>query len=95
MHRAAIESIFGLRQGSQDLCFTPCLPSHWQQAELTLVRDGRTMRFILYRASTLVALAATAQWGAQLLHPGQPLHWSGLAVDTCFVIPLLDEATKA
>jgi len=92
MHRAAIESIFGLRQGEQDLCFTPCLPSHWQQAELTLVRDGRTMRFILYRASTLAALAATAQWGAQLLHPGQPLRWLGLATDTCFVIPLMDEA---
>jgi cyclic beta-1,2-glucan synthetase len=36
MHRAAIESIFGLRQGARDLCFMPCLPSHWQQAELTL-----------------------------------------------------------
>ena len=90
MHRAAIESIFGLRQGAQDLCFTPCLPSHWQQAELTLVRDGRTMRFILFRGPALAALAATAQWGAQLLRPGQPLQWPGLAPDTCFVIPLLD-----
>ena len=92
LHRAAIESIFGLRQGAQDLCFTPCLPSHWQQAELTLVRDGRTMRFILFRGPTLAALAATAQWGAQLLRPGQPLQWPSLALDTCFVIPLLDEA---
>ena len=31
MHRAAIESIFGLRLGAQELCFTPCLPSHWNR----------------------------------------------------------------
>ncbi len=36
---------------ARDLCFMPCLPSHWQQAELTLRRDGRTMRFILMRSS--------------------------------------------
>ena len=95
MHRAAIESIFGLHQGAQDLRFAPCLPSHWNQAELTLRRDGRTMRFILVRASTRPALAATAQWGAELLRPGQPLQWSGLAPHTCFVVPLLDEAVPA
>ena len=95
MHRAAIESIFGLRQGARALYFTPCLPSHWNQAELTLRRDGRTMRFILVRASTRPALAATAQWGAELLRPGQPLQWSGLAPNTCFVVPLLDEAVPA
>jgi hypothetical protein len=50
------------------------------------------MRFILFRGPTLAALAATAQWGAQLLRPGQPLQWPSLALDTCFVIPLLDEA---
>jgi cyclic beta-1,2-glucan synthetase len=92
MHRAAIESIFGLRLGAQDLCFAPCLPSHWNQAELTLVRDGRSMRFILYRATTLAALAATAQWGAKALRPGDTLKWLGLPADSCFVIPLLDEA---
>jgi cyclic beta-1,2-glucan synthetase len=57
MHRAAIESIFGLRQGARDLCFMPCLPSHWQRAELTLRRDDRTMRFILMRASPAEAAA--------------------------------------
>jgi cyclic beta-1,2-glucan synthetase len=76
MHRAAIESIFGLRQGARDLCFMPCLPSHWQQAELTLRRDGRTMRFILMRASPADALQASAPRGAQLLAPGQLLHWT-------------------
>ena len=95
LHRAAVESMFGLRQGAQDLCFVPCLPSHWDQAELTLVRDGRTMRFILRRASPSAALAATAQWGAQLLRPGQPLHWLALAPHSCFVIPLWGEDETA
>ena len=91
MHRAAIESIFGLKLGAQELCFWPCLPSHWPQAELTLVRDGRTMRFILHRANQVGALAATAQWGAQPLRPGQPLKWTSLEEHTCFVIALQEE----
>nr|MDP2192315.1 glucoamylase family protein [Rhodoferax sp.] len=95
MHRAAIESIFGLRQGAQDLAFKPCLPSHWHEAELTLVRDERTMRFILVRATANAALEATAQWGAQLLCPGQSLAWPGLALQTCFVIPLLGDGETA
>ena len=95
MHRAAIASIFGLRQGAQELSFTPCLPSHWQRAELTLKRDERTMHFILVRATAAEALAATAAEegpaGAQLLHVGQALHWPGLAPHSCFVIPLGDD----
>ena len=95
MHRAAIGSIFGLRHGAKDLSFTPCLPSHWPQAELTLARDGRTMRFIFVRAAARGALAATEPAGAQLLRPGQPLNWPALAAHTCFVIPLLDEPETA
>jgi cyclic beta-1,2-glucan synthetase len=95
MHRAAIESIFGLRLGCRELHFVPCLPSHWQQAELTLVREGRAMRFILYRASAPAALAATAKWDALLLRPGQKLDWSSLGAHTCFVIPLQDAPEKA
>ncbi len=95
MHRAAIESIFGLRLGPEDLTFTPCLPSHWPQAELTLVRDGRTMRFILCRAGTPAALEATAKWGALLLRPGEILKWSSLTSHACFVIPLLGETAPA
>ena len=92
LHRAGIESIFGLRQDAHELTFTPCLPSHWPQAELTLVRAGRSMRFILIRSDASAALAATSRWNAQLLRPGQPLNWTGLALDhTCFVIPLEDE----
>ncbi len=91
MHRAAIESIFGLHQEAEVLWFTPCLPSHWQQVELSLKRDGRTMRFILVRATEVAALEATVQWNAKLLRPGELLKWQGLEPHTCFVIPLLAE----
>jgi cyclic beta-1,2-glucan synthetase len=60
MHRGAIESIFGLHLSADALSFSPCLPLHWQSAELTLARDGRTMRFILMRETALLALEACA-----------------------------------
>ncbi|MDD2881044.1 MAG: glucoamylase family protein [Rhodoferax sp.] len=88
LHRAGIESIFGLRQRAKTLTFTPCLPSRWPQAEITLVRGQQEMRFILVRASASAALQATEQWGAQLLNPGQELDWQNLPAKTCFVIPL-------
>jgi cyclic beta-1,2-glucan synthetase len=90
MHRAAVESIFGLQLGSEYLSFIPCLPSHWPQAELKLQRDGRTMRFILRRSTPADALKETAQWHAQLLLKRQQLQWINLAIESCFVIPLLD-----
>ena len=92
LHRAAVESIFGLQQGAHTLTFTPCLPSHWPQAELTLKRgqgkDSRTMRFILIRHAALAELESTAPWGAQILEPGEPLAWRDLTPQSCFVIPL-------
>ena len=91
MHRAAIESIFGLQQGTESLFFTPCLPSHWRQAELTLRRDGRTMRFILVRGTPRAALEASAAQQAVLLRRGELLSWRGLAPQTCYVVPLLDD----
>jgi cyclic beta-1,2-glucan synthetase len=98
MHRAAIESIFGLRLGAQDLSFTPCLPSHWPEAQLTLARDGRTMRFILIRASADAALDAAAGLlagtAAQIVRPGQALRWTVLAPHSCFVVPLLRDGAR-
>jgi cyclic beta-1,2-glucan synthetase len=90
MHRAAVESMFGLQLGPQELSFAPCLPSHWPRAELTLRRDGRSMRFILVRATAQEALASTAPMGAQLLRTGQALRWTELPDHSCFVIPLRD-----
>jgi cyclic beta-1,2-glucan synthetase len=88
LHRAAIESLFGLSQRAQTLSFTPCLPSHWPKAELTLVRGQRSMRFIMIRASTADALQAAAVTGAQLLQAGEALHWLELTGSSCFVMPL-------
>ena len=88
MHRAAIESIFGLTQQAQMLMFNPCLPSHWPQVELTLVRDEKVMRFTLIRASESGALEAVAQPHVRLLRPGEVLSWHGLPEQTHFVIPL-------
>jgi cyclic beta-1,2-glucan synthetase len=99
MHRAAIESIFGLHQGAQQLAFKPCLPSHWKQAELTLVRDAHVMRFILVRAAADAALHVAAleagALNARLLLVGQLLHWSTLPAQSCFVIPLLGQPATA
>jgi cyclic beta-1,2-glucan synthetase len=92
MQRAAMESIFGLQLGAHDLRFRPCLPSAWPQAELALVRGERKLRFILIRDTAGAALKATASFGAQLLLPGQSLQWIAQASDSCFVIPLLEQA---
>lgn len=93
LHRAAIESMFGLQHEAQTLRFAPCLPAHWPLAELTLRREGRTMRFVLVRATADGALAAAAATlagtRAELLHPGQALAWTALPAQSCFVLPLL------
>ena len=92
MHRAAVESIFGLRMDSIELSFSPSLPSAWPQAELHLRRAGQSMHFIFIRASTEAALAATAPQNAALLRLKQTLAWPQLGASTCFVIPLLGHA---
>ncbi len=82
--------MFGLQQGAQVMRFVPCLPTQWQQAEITLRRDGLVLRFIAVRALSDAALKKTEQWDAQLLLPGQTLAWQELQGDHCFVIPLLE-----
>ena len=99
LHRAAVESIFGLHQSASQLSFTPCLPSHWPQAELTLTREARTMRFVLMRATNLAALEAALAGGVDahtpLLQPGQPLAWAALPLRSAFIVPLLDTPLEA
>jgi cyclic beta-1,2-glucan synthetase len=92
LHRAAIESIFGLRQEARELSFSPCLPAAWARAELSLTRDGRTMRFVFVRAAPQEALQALRSDApdARLLRVGQPLAWTVLPPHTCFCVPLAD-----
>ncbi len=85
LHRAALESIFGLRLQADVLSFEPCLPPHWPQAELTLRRDDRCMRFLLLRADRPVPV--DGPWaGAQALRPGQALRWPELPAETRYVV---------
>jgi cyclic beta-1,2-glucan synthetase len=92
LHRAALGSILGLQMGAEDLCFTPCLPTHWPRAELTLVRNGHSMRFVLVRGEPLAALATCTDPHAQLLRVGESLRWTDLPQNSCFVVPLLPAA---
>jgi cyclic beta-1,2-glucan synthetase len=87
LHRAAIESMFGLHTDAQGLCFTPCLPGHWPQAELTLRREGRVLHCRLVRATAAQVVLSP---GERLLRPGERLDWAGLVAGDCrCVVPLL------
>ena len=90
LHRAAIESMFGLDLRAESLCFVPCLPSHWPRAELTLRREARVLRFILLRATEEQAVQEALATQGRVLAVGQLLHWKRLAGAHCFVIPLAD-----
>jgi cyclic beta-1,2-glucan synthetase len=93
MHRAAIESIFGLHQRAQEQEFNPCLPRHWTQVELTLLRDERSLHFILLRCEPAALALAAVKWHATVLQPGQPLRWLDLPAKSSFVIPLQPDDT--
>ncbi|HYN62731.1 MAG TPA: carbohydrate-binding protein, partial [Rubrivivax sp.] len=94
LHRAAIESIFGLHQEARELWFTPCLPSHWPRAEISLKRDGRTMRFVFMRETAHAALESMRRdlMATQWLEPGQRLAWAELPQHNSFIVPLRDGA---
>jgi cyclic beta-1,2-glucan synthetase len=79
MHRAAVESIFGLRLGARDLHFRPCLPRAWPQASLVLRRDGRSLHFLLVRGVDAPASAGASLQPATVLRPGEVLAWAALA----------------
>jgi cyclic beta-1,2-glucan synthetase len=93
LHRAAVESIFGLQLDARELSFTPCLPLHWPRAELRLTRDGRTMRFVFVRGDARAVLDGLRDElpDAQLLRPFTLLDWTVLPAHSVFVVPLLDE----
>ncbi|HEX5357154.1 MAG TPA: glucoamylase family protein [Aquabacterium sp.] len=82
LHRAAIEAIFGLQIKANTLSFMPCLPPHWQTAELTLQREGRALHFILSRAPASVH-------GEHLqLQAGEALDWRAAPAHAVYVVPL-------
>ena len=82
LQRAAIESMFGLQLRHDTLRLTPCLPPDWNEAELSLRRDGRVMRFLLLREAPPRLPA-----GATLLRVGETLHWRELPAQALLVVP--------
>ncbi len=83
LHRAAIEHLFGLRQHGPEISFMPCLPSHWEQAELTLRRSGRSLQVVFCRPGSIPAFE-TEPGGALSpstveIQAGQRLRWDTLA----------------
>ncbi len=99
MHRAATESIFGLRIGAESLNLTPCLPLAWPQVELILRRDQRILHFVLVRVTNMNDLGAmTLQLRQDLylekdqalttLRVGEPLQWHALKGTHYFLVPI-------
>ena len=88
LHRAAVESIFGLDLHATRLRLRPCLPPAWPQARITLRRGGKALCFILQRGSDAEIEALRSQNRAQSLAPGDWLDWADLPADSCFVIAL-------
>lgn len=82
LHRAAVESIFGLQLDGDGLHCLPCLPAAWGQAELTLRRDGRALRLVFAREP------AALHPELPRLAPGQRLRWHELPQHSEFVVPL-------
>ena len=64
LHRAAIEHMFGMRQRDGEIAFVPCLPAHWDHAEIVLKRDGRALRVALCRPEATDAIERAQRAGA-------------------------------
>jgi cyclic beta-1,2-glucan synthetase len=78
MHRAAIESMFGVAQRGDELVVRPCLPSAWSQAELRLTRAGKSVRLLFVRATDAAPEVLAAAASARLLGVGETIRWSTL-----------------
>ncbi|MEO8835510.1 MAG: carbohydrate-binding protein, partial [Caldimonas sp.] len=78
LHRAAIESMFGLRQRGDTIAVHPALPSSWEEAELRLARDGKTLRIVFTRGP----IAAPATPPGRRLAIAETLAWSSLGPET-------------
>ncbi|MDQ6639047.1 MAG: carbohydrate-binding protein, partial [Pseudomonadota bacterium] len=96
LHRAAIESMFGLAQHGDELVIRPCLPSAWSRAELRLTRAGKAVRILFARATAAPAQGLAAAASARLIEVGETLRWSALdpAVPLLVVLPAAVEPTR-
>jgi cyclic beta-1,2-glucan synthetase len=88
LHRAALESILGLHLQGDELWFTPCLPTHWPKAVVTLSREGRSMHFVLMRTVAQAPLAECDLHHAQVLQVAERLRWKELPPHSHFIVPV-------
>ena len=92
LHRAAVESIFGLRLSATRLSLHPCLPAHWPHAEITLRRGERVMRFVLLRGAddtdTVDEALREVPVDARPLAVGEAVEWTALPASSCHVVRL-------
>jgi cyclic beta-1,2-glucan synthetase len=86
MHRAAVESICGLRVRAGSVCITPHLPSHWPAVTLTLQREGRAHEFIVCTAGAAADIGHALARGATPLAEGAWLALAGLASGSCHLV---------
>ena len=99
LHRAAVESIFGLNLSAHGLSLKPSLPAHWPRAEMTLRRAERTVRIVIVQtlgvqhgqAPLAKVEAAPSTVGdlpanVVLLRVGQSIDWTALPPTSCLLL---------
>ncbi|MEP7301037.1 MAG: hypothetical protein ABI699_05865, partial [Caldimonas sp.] len=87
MHRAALESMFGMRQHGDEIAFEPCLPGAWSEAEIVLTRGDRRLRVLFTRVGAPLAEPGAAP-AALPLQAGERLRWSELGAATFYRLAL-------
>lgn len=92
MHRAAVESICGLRVQDGRTSLRPCLPSHWPEVRLRLRHRGSEHLFIVCAATADAAIASALAAGALPLAIGE---WLTLADGASPSGRLVVQATRA
>jgi cyclic beta-1,2-glucan synthetase len=95
MHRAAIESIFGISQRNDELVVRPCLPSAWTQAELRLTRAGKSVRLLFVRATDATPESLAAAASARLLGVGEAVRWSSLDGAVPLLVVMADSSKSS
>ncbi|MFZ5544112.1 MAG: GH36-type glycosyl hydrolase domain-containing protein [Pseudomonadota bacterium] len=83
LYRAAIESMMGLVLRADRLCFRPCLPPDWPQAELTLRLRGRVIKA---RLQVGAAAAAPPAPEARQLAVGEWVALDSLPEETVLIV---------
>jgi cyclic beta-1,2-glucan synthetase len=91
MHRAAVESMFGVVQQGDEIALRPCLPTAWDEAEIVLSRAGRKLRVAIVRADGAVPSAPS---GTRDLAVGERLRWSALPPESSWRIVLASPAQR-